>query len=77
MLVLQSNRTSCKRPPKMQRLGGRLRGVVVYESRTARAKFYSKRFQFKVLTENIFGDWEGGHLWEVVARGGLTVFCYR
>ena len=61
----------------MQRLGGRLREVVVYESRMARAKFYCKRFQFKVLTKNIFGDWEGGRLWEVVARGGLTVFCYR
>ena len=49
----------------MQRLGGRLRGVVSYESATARAKFlieagmewyiYYKRFQYKVLTENIFG----------------------
>ena len=28
-----------KRPPKMQRLGGRLQEVVAYESRTTRVKF--------------------------------------
>ena len=46
--------------------------VVVYE-----------RFQYKALTENIFGvlgRWSimgGGSLREVVARGGSTVLCFR
>ena len=49
-----------------------------------------ERFQYKALTENIFGVLElgvvaygrwsptgGGHLREVVARGGSTVLCFR
>ena len=46
--------------------------VVVYE-----------RFQYKALTENIFGvlgRWSlmgGGSLREVVARRGSTVLCFR
>ena len=36
------SRTSCERPPKMQRLGGHLRGMVAYESRTARSKCLSQ-----------------------------------
>ena len=49
---------------------GRLRKVVVYE-----------RFQYKALTEKIFGVlgmWSlmgGSRLWEMIARGGSTVFC--
>ena len=35
------SRPSRKRPPKMQRLGGHLQGMVAYESRTARSKFLS------------------------------------
>ena len=35
------SRPSRKWPPKMQRLGGHLRGVVAYESQTARSKFLS------------------------------------
>ena len=37
-----NSRTSRKRPPKMQRLGGRLGEVVAYESQTARAKALSQ-----------------------------------
>ena len=36
------SRISHKRPPKMQRLGGRLREVFAYEGRTSRAKFLSQ-----------------------------------
>ena len=36
------SRTFRKRPPKMQRLGGHLWGVVAYQSRTARSKFLSQ-----------------------------------
>ena len=36
------SRISHKRPPKMQRFGGRLREVFAYEGRTARAKFLSQ-----------------------------------
>ena len=35
-LKLQYSRTSRKRPPKMQRLSGRLREVVAYKNRTSR-----------------------------------------
>ena len=35
-------RISHKRPPKIQRYGGRLREVFAYEGRTARAKFLSQ-----------------------------------
>ena len=50
----------------------RYREVLVYE-----------RFQYKALTENIFGvlgRWSlmgGGSLRKVVARGGSTVLCFR
>ena len=36
------SQTSRKRPPILQRLGGRFREVVAYESRTARAKCLSQ-----------------------------------
>ena len=36
------SRTSCKRPPKMKRLGDRSRKVFAYESQTATAKFLSQ-----------------------------------
>ena len=42
---------------------GRLREVVVYEW-----------FPNKAVTEDIFGVWKGGRLWEVVAPGGSTVY---
>ena len=50
---------------------GRLQEVVVYE-----------RFQYKAVTEDIFGVlgrlslMGGGHLREVIARGGSTVKLY-
>ena len=46
------NRTSRKRAPKMQRLGGRLRKAVAYESRTAKAKFlYRPRMEWYIYSK--------------------------
>ena len=43
-----------KRPPKMQRLGGRLREVVPYETRTAKAKFFSRpRMEWNIYAKKI------------------------
>ena len=42
------SRTSRKRPPKMQRLSGRLREVVVYKNRTT-GGIFREEFQAQLL----------------------------
>ena len=42
MLILLYSRTSRKRPPKLQRLSGRLREVLVYKNRTTGGLFREK-----------------------------------
>ena len=47
-------RTSRKRPPKIQRVGGRLQEVVPYDSGTARAKFLSRpRMEWNIYSKKI------------------------
>ena len=54
------SRTSSKRTPKIQRLSGRLREVVIYKNQTL-GTYSKKRSRI------------GGRVWEVVAHGGSTV----
>ena len=54
------SRTSSKRTPKIQRLSGRLREVVIYKNQTP-GTYSKKRSRI------------GGRVWEVVAHGGSTV----
>ena len=55
---IQSN--LLKRTPKIQRLSGRLREVVIYKNQTP-GTYSKKRSRI------------GGRVWEVVAHGGSTV----
>ena len=53
MGAIDYDRTSRKRPPKMQRLGGRLREVVVYKNRTTEASSKGRSRHIYFMEDNL------------------------
>ena len=70
------SRISHKRPPKMQRLGGRLREVFAYEGRTARTKFLSQpRMGWYIYSKKIMKVTSPYQLLVVLFRQSLAILC--